>query len=73
LIFFFVNAQRVAPPGRSHLALKLEQGNDGAAWWRAIRWEVDEFGEWNGLERLAGLLDVFVERTQFAARRARRG
>jgi hypothetical protein len=52
LVFFFVNGQRVAPSGRSHLALTLEQGDDGAARWTAVRWEVDEFGEWNGLERL---------------------
>jgi hypothetical protein len=47
LLFVFVHGERVAPPGKSHLALKLEGER-----WRAVGWEVDDYGEWAELERL---------------------
>lgn len=52
LVFFFVNRQRVAPAGMSHLTLKLDREGDGASRWVAVDWEEDEHQEWSGLERL---------------------
>jgi hypothetical protein len=46
LLFVFVLGERVAPPGRSHLAPKLEGGA-----WHAMGWEVDAQDEWQGLRR----------------------
>ena len=53
LVFFFVNGQRVAPPGMSHLTLKLEPDAGGASHWVAREWEADIYEEWTGLERLS--------------------
>ena len=53
LVFFFVNGQRVAPPGMSHLTLKRDPDAGGASRWVGREWEEDVYEEWTELERLS--------------------
>lgn len=52
LAFFFVNGERVAPPGMCHLTLKLEPSREIPPRWVARGWEADVYEEWTGLLRL---------------------
>jgi len=47
LVFFFIDKQRVAPPGQCCLAVEWHEGH-----WKQRRWESDEYGEWTELETL---------------------